>query len=261
MPILSKRNRGRPRKTSLVHLPTMIWYQAVERALGFSSAYKVEVFLEPTKVRRNNDGISRNNRWDFYRDGKRDPDDVAGGAIEIAEAAAPGTARWIRSPIWQALQGRVTDKNEISAHLKSVPNIKATLFVEREAICIEVDGVTIGGPTYELVLENVDHCIDLNGLDLLEAIILLFEMATLSNSAALTARTLDLYDNASRKISKIPEIRRDLPQLLGVIDDRYTASVNIHNDAIFPPWFVRLPDLLEVYFDIDAMREESLKQP
>mgnify|MGYP000004515214 CR=1 FL=1 len=56
----------------------MIWYQAVERALGYSSAYKVEVSLEPKKVKRNNDGISRNNRWDLYRDGKRDPDDVAG---------------------------------------------------------------------------------------------------------------------------------------------------------------------------------------
>jgi hypothetical protein len=264
MPVLSKRNRGRPRKTSLVHLPTMIWYQAVQRALGFSSAYKVEVFLEPTKVRRNNDGISRNNRWDLYRDGKRDPDDVAGGAIEIAEAAAPGTARWIRTPLWKAVNGEFEFSDDLQNLLGQLPAIRGIVFSSSEQLEYDIPeenghpALTGTAPVRRFEVDRIGECICLEGLDLLEVIVLLLEFGHLSRNSAVTSRALELYRAASPKICEIPELRYSFELFFEAVEGRYVSFIDVPPDEIFPPWHVRMPNLTQRIYDIDALRAAAL---
>jgi hypothetical protein len=243
-------------------LKTQIWYQAVEIALGKGCATAVELFLEPEKDKLDADNKIRPRRWRGYRDGIRVPKKTAhvSCAVEVAEPEAPGTARWFLSPMWRALKGEFLDRYEIEDALSKSESIGSIIFCNKDSLGLteadlqEYDSniQTQLVAAHNLVLDNIGQCTELEGRDLLEAVVLLLEHGRLSGSLAVTRRALDLYDASSRKISEIPELRRHLRVFFEAIEDRYTPIFNTPAKEIFPPWHARLPDLVEEYFDIEA---------
>ncbi len=114
-------------------------------------------------------------------------------------------------------------------------------------------------PTYRKFRPgNINRCIELEGIDLLEAVILSLEFGIASGSLEITRQALELYKASSPKIATIPEIRAFLPEIFEAIEFKYTPDVNAQYDEFLPPWHVRLPDLYEKIVDIEAMREEAL---
>jgi hypothetical protein len=255
-------------KHRLDPIASMIWYQAVEIGLDLVSPTSVELFLEGDRVKPDADGIKRPRKWRNFSQGIRTPKDIPGklNVYDIADRQAPGTALWFRSPMWKALKGKLANKYEVEAALAESEAIAAIIF-EYEVLEFDDEYRQELGlddsdppPTYRRFRpDNINRCIDLDGVDLLEAVILLLEFGSASGSLEITRQALELYKASSPKIAKIPEITAFLPEIFEAIEFKYTPDVNAQYDEFLPPWHVRLPDLYEKIVDIEAMREEALR--
>lgn len=73
-------------------------------------------------------------------------------------------------------------------------------------------------------------CIELDGIELLEAVILLLEFGSSSVSLEITRQALERYKASSPKIAKIPEIRAFLPEIFEAIEFKYAPEVNAQYD-------------------------------
>ncbi len=224
----------------------MVWYQAVELALRARSAYAVERRLQPENVRRV-DYVIRQGNWDGYRDGKHVPNIAK---VRLAEGAAPGTAKWFGGPIYHALRGKLTNFFHIDDYLSAHSVIGPMIYPQEEFL----DGV----PIRQLKHSAISDCIALEGMDLLEAIILLLESGLLSRDRRRTDRALELYVAASPKIAAIPQLRFDFPRLFEMIEHRYTPTIDVDWDDFIPPWFVRMPDKEDPRCSIAELRAEAL---
>lgn len=228
---------------------TMVWYQAVELGLGAPSAYAVERMLQPEKVKRVGD-VVRPGNWDGYRDGKHVPNIAK---IQLADNAAPGTAKWFGGPIYYALSGKLTNFFHIDEYLSAHPEIGPIVYPLEEFLGDE--------PIRQLKLSAISECIRLDGMDLLEAIILLLESGLMSRDRRRTDRTLELYVAASSKIAEVPQLRLDFPRIFEMIENRYTPMISVDLDDFIPPWFVRMPNVEDPRVTISELKAEALAQP
>jgi hypothetical protein len=226
---------------------TMVWYQAVELALGVQSAYAVERMLQPENVKQRVDYVVRQGNWDGYRDGRHVPNMAN---VQLAENAAPGTAKWFGGPIYHALRGKLTNFFHIDEYLSTHPAIGPIVF-PREKFLDDM-------PIRQLKHCAIADCIALEGMDLLEAIILLLESGLLSRDRRRTNRALELYVAASTKISEMPQLKLDFPRVFDMIEHRYTPTIEADWDDFIPPWFVRMPDKEDPRRSIAELRAEAL---
>lgn len=249
-------------KHRLDRLASKIWYQAVELGLGLSSPIAVELLLEGDRVKPDSDGIKRPRKWRNFCDGKRTPSDNPGAlnVFDIAECHAPGTARWFRSPLWKALKGQFEHPDDLLELLCELPAIQGVIFPGSEHL--EYDIPTENGhhaltgiaPLRKFEVDRIGECVGLDGLDLLEAIVLLLEYGQSTRNQSITSRSLDLYRAASPKICKIAELRYSFELLFEELEGRYTCFADVPPDEIFPPWHVRMPQLTQQIYDIDILR-------
>ncbi len=262
------KKRGRPKKDLIDIIRTKAWYFAVEIKLQVSTPYAVEVIVEAENKAKKDAKFAGLRRWAAYKGGARIPQDIPGrlNPINMAEERALGTARWFRSPMWKALKGKLANKYGVEAALAESEAIAAIVF-EYEALEFDDEYRQELGlddsdppPTYRRFNpDNINRCIELDGIDLLEAVILLLEFGSASGSLEITRPALELYKASSPKISAIPEIRAFLPEIFEAIEFKYTPDVNAQYDVFLPPWHVRLPDLYERICNIEALKEEALK--
>lgn len=105
---------GRPTRDPLDSLRTRLWFSVVLQSSGARSAHSLEQLIEPKPGRETGDGIRRTNKWAHYRDGIRIPTATGGrpSAVDLAECAFSGTARYFRSPIWLILAGWTPNQQE-----------------------------------------------------------------------------------------------------------------------------------------------------
>jgi hypothetical protein len=249
--------RGRPPRTELERAIVCIWMSRVCNVTEVNSGadFAKKILNRPNQARKWNDfGIGKH-----LPNGPHDPSGPF-SEVMIAESHAPGTARWFISAMWRALMDKDLDRYEIEDALSKSEPIGSIIFCNKDSLGLtEADLQKYDSniqtqlvAAHNLVLDNIGQCTELEGLDLLEAVVLLLEHGRLSGSLAVTRRALELYDASSRKISEVPELRRHLPVFFEAIEDRYTPIFNTPANEIFPPWHARLPDLIEEYFDIEA---------
>jgi hypothetical protein len=255
-------------KHTLDPIASMVWYQAVEIGLDLDGPIAVELFLEGDRVQPDADGIKRPRKWRNFSQGRRSAKDIPGAlnVYDIAERKAPGTSRWFRSPMWRALKGEFTHLLEVEDALAESEAIAAIVFKYELVACGDEDFHDYPSddrnprPRFRRLLpKNIARCAKLEGIDLVEAVILLLELGRLSVSSAITKRALDLYKTASPKIAAIPALKANLSEIFDAIDFKYTPSINAQHDDFFAPWYVRMPDLYEQVVDIDALRELALR--
>lgn len=226
----------------------MIWYQAVELALDAPSAYAVELILQPETV-ENEDYVVRPRTWDGYRDGDHAPNLAK---VCLAESHAPGTAKWFGGPIYYAFQGKLTNYFDIDEYLSAHPQIGPIIYPREEFIA--------DLPIRELKFSAISDCMMLDGMDLLEAIVLLLESGILSRDRRRTDIALKLYVDACPKITEIPQLRFDFTRMFDMIESRYAPTVRMNWDDFVPPWYVRMPDLEDPMISISDLRSETLAQ-
>lgn len=221
------RRKGRPKRHPVEEMRAAVWYDAVEQGLALPSAYAVEKYLEPKKVRKK-DGVIRPRKWDGYRNGKHTPSDAM---IELAEVHAPGTEKWFRSPVWSALRDEIGGRFPAEQSLQSNPAIMKQLFR------------AVGDaryPAISLDFEKIANCIELEGLDLFECVVLLLEAGFASRDVRFLSEAQELYFRATRKITETPQLARSQSQLLDWIEDRYCDQSSSAHGSIFIPWAERL---------------------
>jgi hypothetical protein len=254
-------------KHRLDPIASMIWYKAVEIGLDLDSPIAVELLLEGDRVKPDDDGIKRPRKWRHYRQGKRTPKDSGkNNVFEIAEDQAPGTARWFRSPMWKALKGQFADRFEVENALAESDAIAAILF-KYEPLELDENDLqdldltdSAAPPRYRIFQpKKILKCAKLEGIDLLEVVILLLEFGKSSQSLEVSKPALHLYEMVSPKIASIPQLEGFLPDIFEAIELRYTPDAAVQYDEFLPPWHVRMFDLYEKIVDIDALREEALR--
>ena len=253
-------------KHRLDRLGSKIWYQAVELGLGLDSPYAVELFLEGDRVKCDADGIKRPRKWRQYCEGKRTPEDIPGklNVFDIAEREASGTARWFRSTLWKALKGEVSCSDDLWGRPGERATVEGVVFSTGESIEYDLPeengypAMSGSAPVRRFEIHRIQDCVILEGLDLLEAVVLLLEYGNLLKQPAITTRSLDLYRSVSPKISKIPQLRSTFDQFFDAVEDRYANLIGSPIDEIFPPWHVRMPHLTEIIYDMEEMKAEAV---
>lgn len=253
-------------KSSIDRLAGMIWYQAVEDGLGLDSPITVELRLEGDRVKPDKDGIKRPRKWRQFSLGLRTPEDIPGNlnVFDIAEHEARGTARWFRSPMWKVLNGKIRSAGDVRKLISALPALNSIVLSVSKPIDVDIpaqgDLASIQGsaPFVRFEAARIDDCINLDGLDLLEAIVLLLEYGHLSCATSIISRALELYRAASPKICKIPALRYTFDLFFEAVEARYASPIDVMPDDIFPPWHVRMPELTQRTYDIDAMRKTAL---
>lgn len=187
-------------KQAIDRLATRIWYQAVEDGLGLDSPYAVELFLEGDRVKPDGDGIKRPRKWRNYCDGRRTPDDIPGtlNVFDIAEYKAPGTARWFRTSMWKALKGKIRSPDDLRRRIAGNPALREIVLCESSPVEFDMPaqeplpGLVGSAPFITFETDRIGACIDLHGLDLLEAIVFLLEYGHLAHKPAITSKVLEL---------------------------------------------------------------------
>lgn len=99
--------RGRPRRGLGDRLGTIVWFDAVSRAAGGASAYRLEKEFCPDQFIKLSDGTSqRPGQWDRYRRGEVSP---GAERLNAVEGLYPSTAKWVALDLWQLInQGTST---------------------------------------------------------------------------------------------------------------------------------------------------------
>jgi hypothetical protein len=260
--------RGRPKKELFDVMRTKAWYLAVQLRLQVSTAHAVEVRVESDNKAKRAAKFAGARRWAGYRDGTRVPQDIHGllNPIDMAEKIAVGSARWFRSPMWNALKGQFAHHDDVTDALSDIKSVASVVFSDGNWVSLDeqdlrdfdIEGSQPLAASRTIVADSIAGCANLDGIDLLETVILLLEHGRLSASLTITRRALDLYAAASRKIAVIPEVGAVLPGIFEVIEARYAPNLVAPPEEIFSPWHVRMPDLVEKIWDVAAMRAEAL---
>jgi hypothetical protein len=231
-------------KYTLDPIASMIWYQAVEISLDLDGPIAVELFLEGNRVKRDADGIKRPRKWRNFCQGKRTPKDIPGAlnVFDIADRHVPGSSRWFRSTIWRALKGGFRDHLDIEQQLMRVPSIYSLLWPEDEFIYFDdFEGEKLP-PLKQFRLDKINDCQNLEGIDLVEAVVLLLELGKILPSVEGSERALDLYGSTVPKMAKIPALELHFPDLFDAIENRYVPVHRTSPDEAFEPWQHRMPD-------------------
>lgn len=218
----------------------MIWYRAVEHGLGATSAYAVTQHLEPHTIRPGKDGITRTRKWEGYRDGKHVPKDSndSTSMVSLAERFSAGTAQWFRSPLWKALREQFSHHQEVENRILEIEYLHPILYQTTHFD---------GSSAHSFKPEGINMCAELDGLCLLESVILALEYAHLTRHPELISKSRNLYVDVSLRISEIVPVSFHYLEMLDTLEYRYLPSAaSPWTDDSILPWYVRLPEKVVV---------------
>lgn len=210
---------------------TRIWYDAVKFARDRARSEHGRAWQTRPETRELTKHFGK---WAPYRRGEHVPNDPSSqtNPIDVAEASVPGTARWFRSPIWSAVQGNLSNWLEIEDYLLAIAGNSAMLCREPQ--------VFHGKPVRKIAVEHVVKSASLDGLDLIETVVLLLERGRTRQWHELTRAAIGLFDATTEKIAHIPEIQRNYGPFFEAIERRYINSAFDEASNFLEPWHVRL---------------------
>jgi hypothetical protein len=115
---LKKRKAGRPKRDLIYKLRTQVWLDAVSMESGKKTPTELELlFSDPDGTRKHSPG-NRPGLWAKYRKGKVCPtiESKTKGKLSIVdrvELIYPGTAAWIKTPLWDLLTSKPMSMDDL----------------------------------------------------------------------------------------------------------------------------------------------------
>lgn len=212
---LSPRRRGRPPRHPIDGLRTRLWFHVVKLRSGLTSSYAIEIALEPDRFRQSSDGIKRPSKWAGYESGSRVPRALPRrpDAIEVAEAAYPGSAAYFHSPLWRALKGQVQD----------VPTVEGLLLsLASDVVNVLVREIVHGGVVHKQFVDfgeqSIAELVTIGSFDALAAALLLVRKSELIGYPLLREGALDCYLQLQPRLAALPEVQPFAVELFRLID-------------------------------------------
>ena len=232
---------GRKKLTEKDFLKGMAWFRAVSVQAGNASAYALEKRFDPLSFLQRDGKLQRSKKWDRYRDGKRLPTDLTSDDIVArVEGELPGTAKWLRSPLWAAIDGQVGNSYIIATLLRSLADVQGLLFSHQMR-----DGHSQWTrlPADETLLNGL---LGIKSIDSLAAIILMAREAEVIASPELREYALHAY-------LEYQTVVRSMPELFDIAD-----RVFWHIDTSVKHWaMVNLNRRLEVVVFSNSIKDAS----
>ena len=188
-----------------------------EENLRVAVRYAIEMTLDGDRVRKRAMDVARRRKWDAYEKGEKVPSDRPGlrNAIEQAEAAFPGSARWFRSPLWNYLKKEPFDASQFEDSLRTLEPAVVSLLFEPEPR--EHEHVPRQRPFDD---ETYKQLIALGDFDSLVAVVLLIGLSEVIASPELRKMALNAYVEMQASLREMSLLKDIYPELFNQIDLR-----------------------------------------
>lgn len=208
---------GRRKRAPLDVLRTQVWVYVVMRRSGWTT-YRLEREFHPDRIKRSGGKVVRPRLWDRYREGKMVVSDRAGrdNVIDRVEARFPGTARWIRSPLWTGLsQESLARATVIEGFKKLEPTTRRLVLTKRN-----LDGSSRRDavPTFSAITPL--GLIKRGSFDALAAAVLFVRWSEVIAREALRHEALAVYYALQPRLADHPYLQPFYPRLFSLIDYR-----------------------------------------
>lgn len=194
---------GRPKKDSLSNLRTMAWFNAVSQASGMN-AYELDIFFAGRYRKYENRACI----WDKYERGEVEPRTKTSAKgqpsiVQKVEKKFPGTAEWLKHPIWTLLGNSRMNMEEIrSVYMSLNPRLRA-LFI--------MDTSTARKPGIfwrrDMPLNEIFQKLEKgSGLDSLTALLAMIKEAEITQYQDQHIQALLFWNTLSPKIRSVPAL-------------------------------------------------------
>jgi hypothetical protein len=220
----AKRKPGRAPRHPVDVLRTKLWFSAVLQISGLPSAYAVELHLDPGR----DPLVDKPRKWEEYRNGERVPTRMVGKvyAVDSAEEAFRGTAKYFESPLWKALKGEALSIGEVDAQLERLGSaITVILFELRRAERGTFFQLKNFGLSEARVLAR------LGTFEALVAAVLLMLKGQLIASPDLRDMALRAYVDMQDALMSSPDVRDHADELFSFIDSTFRHWVYPSNQS------------------------------
>jgi len=192
-----------------------VWFHAVRLRSGLPSPYAIEMALEPGRFRDVADGVRRTSTWDGYAKGTRVPRRLPGRryAVELAEAAYPGTASYFDSPVWRVVKRELRDIGEVNdlicglqAEVRDILVQEIVRWERPERVFVDFDD------------DAVARLAAIGTFDALAAALLLVTKSELIGFPPLREAALDCYFRMQPALAALPELEPFAEELFLLVD-------------------------------------------
>ena len=169
-----------PRRDDVYVISTALWFEKIRSELNLPSPYAVERHLEPHA----NGTVRHDNNWAKYAIGRRRPGNAR---VEKIDIKIPGTARFLKHPLWDILRKTFVSALEIEAWIRTLDGDIQTILLRKNQR--KNPDMATGGPV--VTKTQLDMLKRRAGLDALAALILLVRKATLHGQSEIALKICD----------------------------------------------------------------------
>lgn len=216
MPIYGEieRKRGKPKATPARQLAARIWVYALFLATDIQLPDFASLERRLGLIKTRDDKLTRlryvDRCWkgDMTLDGSADPETLA----NRIEKNFPGTARWVRSPLWAALDGVGMNADQITQWMRSLEHEVTSLLI--------TDNLKANRWRSRLPF-NAQTCsrlLEIGSFDALVTAVLLARESEVIASSELRDLAIVLYHGLQPKVARIRELEPFYPELFRMID-------------------------------------------
>ena len=200
---------GRPKRTVIDKLRTMIWFNAVSIRTGNLTAYSLERRFDGDKFTKVDGRWIRPRKWDAWKNGTRTPGQ---NVIEYIDSQIAETAWWFNHPIWEAFdEDAIKTTRRVEDLLLQLKTIKVALFDEALLSPRKI-------VRKEMSKSLADVLANFGLFDSLAAFLIMAREAEIIASPELREICLNGYRDSIAGLRNIPEIANVASQLFWEID-------------------------------------------
>jgi hypothetical protein len=198
--------------------------------------------FHPEQYRYDGEKQRSSKRWERYEEGSSFPPDprTADSLIELVERAYPGTAWVYRHTVWRALDGEVSDIQEVATLLQTLGDLVIDICFIPESVRgktnLQRTPYDYGLPTRLGYLRSIDG---------FAALLLLAMEAELTGDGKAHAQIILVAAETLFYLRDIPEIRAVLPEVVDCMNSTLSSfSYFLGDDIVVPAPTVNLDAIL-----------------
>lgn len=200
---------GRPKRTAIDKLRTMIWFNAVSIRAGNLTAYALEHKFDGDKFTKVDGKWIRPRKWDAWKNGTRTP---RRNVIDYIESQVPETVWWFDHPIWQAFdRDAIKTSRQVEDLLLRLNTIQLMLFDETQLSPRKI-------VRKKMTKSLADGLAHFGLFDSLAAFLIMAREAEIIASPELRELALNGYRDSIAGLRGIPELTDVASQLFWEID-------------------------------------------